>query len=123
MYCNLINFIITETQPSETNAVGALDLSRTFMGIEQPNQAYSLVLMDNESYEKVSRRRRRNQQETVTRGQPHSVNKFASGDEDLETPHKYEEIQPLKHMDTQPHLYENIKPSCAVPIYANVHNV
>ena len=35
-----------------------VDWSRTFPGIEKPNQAYSLVTMKNVAYEKVSGRRR-----------------------------------------------------------------
>ena len=46
-----------------------MDWSQTFAGIEQPNEAYSLVMKKNPSYEKPSKRKRRNQRTFDIRSQ------------------------------------------------------
>ena len=87
-------------QPEESSVPdpvvdGRVDWSQTFAGIEQPNEAYSLVMKKNKAYEKVNKRSRQERP-------PHPV-------AELEGPHEYEEIVPRDGVSVATSHYVNVQ--------------
>ena len=70
---------------------GRVDWSQTFAGIEQPNEAYSLVMKKNKAYERV---KKQSQQERPHHPVTSQMVLPVRGVTELEGPHEYEEIVP-----------------------------
>ena len=92
-YYPLLAFDLTQDQPHESSVPvvdGRVDWSQTFAGIEQPNEAYSLV--------KQSRHKRQ-----IVNQQPQhpAVSGLESGETVTEGPHEYEDVLPPSDVPKQ----------------------
>ena len=73
---------------------GRVDWSQTFAGIEQPNEAYSLVLKKNEAYENTRRQRNRQRVLVNQQPQPSLTSPLVLGERTTEEQHQYEQVLP-----------------------------
>ena len=119
-YYPLLAFHLTQDQPHESSAPvvdGRVDWSQTFAGIEQPNEAYSLVTKKNPSYEKPSKRKRRNQCTFDIRSQPPQLASIAES-----TQSRRDYVNTVAQVSEDCCQYENVLPQDGVPnaTYVNV---
>ena len=94
-----------------------MDWSQTFAGIEQPNEAYSLVTKKNPSYENPSKRKRRNQHTFDIRSQPPQLASIA---ESTQSGGDY--VNTVAQGSEDCCQYENVLPQDGMPnaVYVNV---
>ena len=94
-----------------------MDWSQTFAGIEQPNEAYSLVTKKNPSYENPSKRKRRNQHTFNIQSQPPQLASIAES-----TQSRRDYVNTVAQDCCQ---YENVLPQGGMPnaTYVNVQYV
>ena len=116
----LLAFDLTQDQPHESSVPvvdGRVDWSQTFAGIEQPNEAYSLVTKKNPSYEKPSKRKRRNQRTFNIQSQPPQLASIAES-----THSRRDYVNTVTQGSEDYCQYENVLPQDGVPnaTYVNV---
>ena len=94
-----------------------MDWSQTFAGIEQPNEAYFLVTKKNPSYEKPSKRKRRNQRTFNIQSQPPQLASIA---ESSQSHRDY--VNTVAQGSEDCCQYENVLPQDGMPnaTYINV---
>ena len=94
-----------------------MDWSQTFAGIEQPNEAYSLVTKKNPSYEKPSKSKRRNQRTFNIQLQPPQLASIA---ESTQSGRDY--VNTVAQGSEDCCQYENVLPQDGMPnaTYVNV---
>ena len=97
-----------------------MDWSQTFAGIEQPNEAYSLVLKKNPSYENPSKRKKRNQRTFNIRSQPPQLASIAEA-----THSRRDYVNNVAQVSEDCCQYENVLPQDGMPnaTYVNVQYV
>ena len=118
-YYPLLAFELAQDQQKESSVPvvdGRVDWSQTFAGIEQPNEAYSLVTKKNPSYEK-SKRKRRNQRTFNIQLQPPQLASIA---ESTQSRRNY--VNTVAQGSEDCCQYENVLPQDCVPnaTYVNV---